>query len=130
MKLGLAPSQWLGSVGPPDWVDRMLIIMWLQINERVCPSCGRPLSLHKEEVETLIGKGYARDDAERKAAREYHTPYLTCPAAMAIEVARAEKHDDSFDAADRKAGREPESWRTWLTWTDLEGAPDFSEMEG
>lgn len=72
-------------------------------------------------------RGVSRADAEKAAAKAYHTPFLTCPAALSVETARNEKRGTAEDVTERDAGRDPESWRTWLTWTDAEGSPDFSE---
>lgn len=74
-----------------------------------------------------IEAGDTPDAALLHAAAEYHTPYLSCPATVAIEHSRAKKRTSAADEADRKAGREPEAWRTWLTFTDAEGVPDFSD---
>lgn len=91
-----------------------LLDAWGRLNESLC-ICGRPRAVHAEQVE---------DD--------YLTGYDECPAIKALDRAQAAISIDDEQASEqaRKSGDEitarmtPERPRSWVAWTDAEGAPD------
>lgn len=106
-----------------DWVDRAIVRAWQQLNERLCPQCRRPLSLHRAETDTQREQGSS--DPDDAASRRYNVGFLTCPATLALDRAQADLED--ADAAKVKTGRRPDRARTWLTWRDDEQPPTFPD---
>lgn len=104
-----------------DWVDQAIVCEWLRLNERLCPQCHRPLSLHKAEVADHADTA----DPNEAAAGNYGTGFLTCPATIALDRAQAqvEKSDEPL----RKQGLHPDRARNWLTWRHDEGRPIFDD---
>ena len=90
-----------------DWVDRAIIGAWQHLQTSLCIRCGRPWAAH---------------DTDRP--EDYNVGFQTCTATTAIDRAQAKKHVE--DAAELKAGRNPERARMWLAWTEQEGPPTFT----
>ena len=104
-----------------DWIDRGIIAAWQRLNERLCPQCKRPLSLHKQES----AHHAAAHDPDEAASRAYGVAYLTCPATLAID--RAQAQQDKADEPKRRAGLSPDRARTWMSFRADEGLPDFDD---
>lgn len=91
-----------------DWVDQAILRAWDELNESLCSLCGRPLAVHDDDD----------PDDYRIAARE-------CAATQALDRFQADPPPalKAADERERKAGRDPERSRTYLTYTDREGPP-------
>ena len=93
-----------------------ILTAWRELQESLCSKCGRPLALHAEQ---------APDD--------FHADWRECPAVIALDHAQATKSvvDQQAREAAEKSGNQvaarlqPERSRTWLTWTDAEGEPEY-----
>ncbi len=128
---GLEPTTrtWVDAEGvtrsqpEPEWdrADRAIIAAWQGLNDRLCMQCGRPLALHRAEVEECAES----DDPNLAAAGNYGVTFLTCPANLALDLRQAQQ--EKADEPARKAGRHPERARTWLTWRIDEGPPRFPD---
>ena len=92
-----------------DWIDRAILASWHKLDHQPkCRQCGRPMAVHEHDSE---------DD--------YNVGYLTCTATAKLDRVQAEQA--KRDEAERDAGRNPDRARQWVTWTDDEGAPTFTD---
>lgn len=105
-----------------DWIDRAIIREWQRLADRLCPQCGRPLALHRAEVEAAREAG--AHDPDTEASHGYGVAFMTCPATLALD--RAQAAAESADEPLRQRGLHPDRARRWLTYTAAEGIPDFS----
>ena len=88
-----------------DWIDRGILAAWRRLTSSLCSMCGRPWAVHDTDTE---------DD--------YTVGYLECTASAKLDRIQAE-HAPKTPRTD---GRSPDRHRQWLTWTDDEGAPNFT----
>lgn len=86
-----------------DWVDVAILTAWRQLQETLCPKCGRPVALHE---------GQTRHD--------YAVGYNLCPAVEALEAEQAAQH--KADEPLRKQGLNPDRARMWHAF--LPGEPN------
>ena len=107
----------------PEWdeIDQTIVTEWQRLNERLCPQCRRPLSLHKAEVAECSEAA----DPNEAASANYGVAYLTCPATLALD--RAQAAMEQADAAARAQHLHPDRARTWMTWRTDEGPPVFPD---
>ena len=107
----------------PEWdeIDQTIVTEWLRLNERLCPQCRRPLSLHKAEVAECADA----PDPTVAASTNYGAAFLTCPATIALDQAQA--NVEKADEPQRRQGLHPERARNWLTWRSDEGQPTFDD---
>ena len=56
---------------------------------------------------------------------DYNVGYLTCTATAKLDRVQAEQAQR--DESTRRDGRDPDRARQWVTWTDDEGAPSFTD---
>lgn len=88
-----------------DWIDAAILAGWWRLNRDLCTLCGRPLALHDDD-----------------APEDYTVAFRTCTATVALSRQQAQQDRDDERARDN-GEPDPDRPRTWLAWTDAEGAP-------
>ena len=90
-------------------MDLDVIRAWGDLNEHICPQCGRPQAVHETD---RVG--------------DYHAAFWTCTATQALDEAQAKWDAGPHGKTDKTQadrGRHPDRARRWFTYTDAEGLP-------
>lgn len=86
----------LGTWTTPAWldIDQILLDLWREWEDSLCPGCGDPLESH-------AGKTY----------RDYRAADIVCPAVIALDKAQVEKAKKD---GHKDAKPDPSRARSWL----------------
>ena len=100
-------------------MDRAILAAWYELQDDLCPKCGRPSEVHKTDQPS-----------------DYRAAFMTCTATRALDdfqtawhkggagLPAAARRDAAEDKRRREAGFHPDRSRSWFTYTKAEGLPD------
>ena len=100
-------------------MDRAIVTEWLELQDDLCPKCGRPNRVHDDDK-----------------PGDYRAAFYTCTATQALDdfqakwakggagLPKAARLQAAEDKRRREAGFHPDRPRSWFTISTAEGPPD------